>query len=214
MALESIDKLSENARVFHTRTEIGKEISKYFSVEDRPILTASDLIGTYGPILGRLLYNLIHYPSVVGVDLQPYALMINMTKWRLEVEEVVRKAFALLDLKDKSWMQAVEVEMTNVSGKEARMFHFMFPISKSPRTEVFFRPLGTANEVELGRVGLSTRSLVISLMKIPGIIEVGVQPYDLIVKLTKAYKWSETEESVQQVIFEAYKDLNLVFNRK
>jgi len=75
--------------------------------------------------------------------------------------------------------------------------------------ESFYRPLRASSEEPLKRLGKKGRAIVESLIKIPGVIEVAIEPYEVRVEIAPAFEWKDVEPYIFEVIAKEIGDLNI-----
>lgn len=77
------------------------------------------------------------------------------------------------------------------------------------RIQRFERPLRERSEKYLAEVGKTGSEVVRKIMRLPGVTEISIQPYELQVVISEAHSWESLEPSVLNVLFhEVFGDRN------
>ena len=82
---------------------------------------------------------------------------------------------------------------------EVRSYHPNFEISKSP-IENFWRPVRPDSKEYLKKLGRKGAALVRRLLKIPGVAEVTIQPYEVSVHKGLNFPWDDIQPAVLETI--------------
>ena len=82
---------------------------------------------------------------------------------------------------------------------ECRTYHPDFEISKD-HIENFWRPVRPESKEYLQKLGRKGGALVRRLLALPGIAEVTIQPYQIMVKKGQAFSWDILEPQILETI--------------
>lgn len=80
-----------------------------------------------------------------------------------------------------------------------RSFHINRVISRSP-IQHFMRPLRDRSEGYLKAVGEPGAALVRRVMRLPGVTEVFIQPYEMSVEISELHDWDSLEPSILRAL--------------
>ena len=86
---------------------------------------------------------------------------------------------------------------------QARFFYTSVEISEVPH-ETFDRPLRERSEVYLKRVGTMGGGIVRTILSIPGVTKVSIDPYEIVVWRSPAFDWREIEAAVLKRFMDAF----------
>ena len=188
---------------FHTTVEIIQHAS-IISFQ-RPIAKDfMELTHQLGIRVAKLVVDLMAVKGVIQIFLKPYEVSVHMARafaWDQKINRLVESAVE--DLEHMSLIKGENiVKIKTYPNRFVRSFFTRNVISNSS-IERFTRPLQAHSADDLNNVGKTGETIVRQLLKIPGVTEVSIHPYEVWVMIGDAFDWEEIEPAVAYHILKA-----------
>ena len=176
-------------RTFHTNVEVTKSSINIYDHGN----SAKDVSLKENEVVTKTIMDLLHKELVKDVIVLPYSVSVYLRdrehiipRWDDSIDDTVYRAFAELFHRLPSKSMQVEKGLSTT----LRKFHTNFDLSKS-RLEKFERPIRQSSQEYLEKVGPKGAGLVCKTMKVPGVVEISIQPYEVMVEIAKLFNWEE-----------------------
>ena len=192
-----VEIFGSHSRTFHTNVEVGKNPIERYSRSS----SWSQISRVQGRIVADMVTEILHVKDVESVVesifIHPYEVSVHLDtihnanpRWNEKIDRIVHDAFKRL----AGLPQPCNKVLIHNNVRTTREFSTNFEISKA-QTRDFWRPLRDSSEEHLTEIGLDGAKLVRKLMDIPGVTEIWIHPYQVTVKIGKAFDWVERDGS-------------------
>lgn len=219
-----VEKYGNHSRTFHTNVTVGSEAIEHYATWMST--SWSDICDKQGTIVADMVTRLLRVYGVDSVFVKPYEVSVHLdtlkhpnVRWNEMIDDVVRNTFEALYsvrhfCKPASYWQPRHCGQTvkMILSGERGEFHTNFEVSQSV-IEDFYRPLRTSSDEYLKKIGHNGAQLVSKLMKLPGVTEIFIQPYEVTIHIGKAFSWNEVDNDGKTLEGRVQETFEQVFGR-
>ncbi|MCX6705265.1 MAG: hypothetical protein NT162_02920 [Candidatus Woesebacteria bacterium] len=193
-----VERNGNTSRSFHTNVTVGKKAIEHYA----PWLSGSynDALRDQEQIVANMVRDLLRIDGINDVFVEPYEVSVHMDQfrrscihWNEKIDRIVKNAVEKL-YHEQMGPAIRKVLVEKRSGDRSEAFHTHFEISRSV-IEDFRRPLRDSSQSYLTKIGPNGERLVRSLMDLPGVIQIWMQPYEVSVEIAKAFDWYEHDNN-------------------